>query len=535
MALITGPVGNVDRAVEHVAKNYMEAMASPIQTVTASLAMLMIIILTINYFLQFKQINYREYLPIVVKVVIVQAIISSWANYSSIYHLLTVFPDRLAGGILNAVGVGNGTVGSIYGIIQGIIGGFIGVGVGFVFATTIFSVGMFVIAQMAFGVAITSISAVLAIVLGAKIALTLAIAIGPLFIPFVIHKSSTPFFQNWLRFTVGAAITPVLFCGMLAVIAAALRAGGGGGLGGIIGSLVIIACSATLIKQIPQIVGVLMGSYTPTAATPTASEIGQAVAKADGKFKNARNADAAINTAQQHLDGVSAETGQEAKLSTTERMQIAAASYRMSNHQQEQIRDSSRIDRMDGALGRAADRAYDAQEAGERPWEQVPTTPTESGDASSANGSGDDANNELPPADSTAAATAALANEAQSNDDDDEDNNKKKKRRPASSARAATTSQGSSAKAGSSQDAASGSKKSEPKSQSSGSAQSASASQSEDKSSDYDADKKEKKKRSRKPTPRPKPTAFREKYYGPRGASSTDDRIARANNKPKSG
>lgn len=468
MPLITGPVDNVDRAVEHVARDYMEAMASPIQTVTASLALLMIIILTINYFLQFKQINYREYLPILVKVVIVQAIISSWANYSSIYEVLTVFPDRLAGGLLNAVGIGNGTIGSIYGIIQGIIGGFIGVGVGFVFATTIFSVGMFVIAQMAFGVAITSLSAVLAVVLGAKIALTLAIAIGPLFIPFVIHKSSTPFFQNWLRFTVGAAITPVIFCGMLAVIASAIRAGGGG-LSGIIGSLVLIACSAVLIKQIPQIVGALMGSFTPTAATPTASEIGQAVAKADGKFKNARNADAAIKTAQQHLDGVSAETGQEAKLSKTERMQIAAASYRMSNHQQEQMRDSSRIDRMDGALGRAADRAYDAHEAGERPWEQVPTTPTESGDASSAIGSGDNAKSAPPPpAASTAAASTAAANEAQSNDDDD-------------------------------------------------------------------ADKKEKKKRSRKPTPRPKPTDFREKYYGSRGASSTDDRIARANNRPKSG
>ncbi len=342
MALVSGPIGNVNSVIHNFGRDWLQEIGGPAQTVTLSLGALLVIVLTLNYFFQFRPIAYGAYLPLFIKLILVQSIVSSWANFAFIHHLLTEVPFQLSAGIIRVSGGSKvPDISTVYTILDGLSGGLVGVGAFFIAVTTMFSIGMFVPAQLVLSLGLAIAGSTVAIVAGAKIALAIAIVLAPIFIPTIMMQSSNFLFQGWIRFALGAAVTPVVYAAMMAIVLSAIGAGFSRSIGGVIGSLVLIITSVALVRQIPAIVQSIMGAASVVMGSLPGSSPANAMRRDQNQYRDRANAARQIQKDKQNArDAGSSYTARD-------RVMSVLSSYNQTSLQRERAREEAHEDRVE--------------------------------------------------------------------------------------------------------------------------------------------------------------------------------------------
>ncbi len=275
MSFIKTPIDLVDKEVKVFAENFFNTIGGPIEPVIQGMGILSLALITLNYFVQFRPLPFAILIPWTIKYICVFLVVTSWANFEPIYDFLHDTPSNLVGGILDAAGKGQ-TEGSIYSKLDGIVGGMFSAGVFFIFATTMFSIGLSVPALVIISIAVGVAGTVVAIVVGAKISFGIGIALAPLFVPMLFFEQTKHYFTGWLKFTLGAAFTNVFFAAMMGIVMLAIGSGFSSGIKGALGALILIFSCAGLVQQLPNIVNGLMGAAAAVGGSLPGSSVSQA-------------------------------------------------------------------------------------------------------------------------------------------------------------------------------------------------------------------------------------------------------------------
>ena len=295
MALISGPIAIVDSTVETLSAKVFSKIGSQMVDVLEAVGIIGLALIVLNHLFQFRMLPVGAIMIYGVRFVLIYAFARTWENFQPIYELITDFPSDLAGSILDEAGRSSG-IGSIYSKLDKIVIALIGSGVGFTIATTIFTLAFMTPGLVLIAAGLSIASAVLGVVLGAKITIGVCMIIAPLMLAAALLPATNSLFQGWLRLTLGAAITPVIFSALMAVVLAALDKSFTGGFKGIISGLVIVFSCFALVNQIPTIVYAITTASSMIAGAIPGSSIGDAVSQ---DIKRYRSSNALFNTKPQ--------------------------------------------------------------------------------------------------------------------------------------------------------------------------------------------------------------------------------------------
>ena len=264
MGIINDILSVVDQAVEGVAQSGFSTIAGNVGDLITVGSIVLVGLLGLNIVAQIRPMTFGSFFAFGMKIVLVGIFAQSWANFETIYNIITQVPDSIGATIIGGTEIS--TTGGLYNALDGMVsqvtkyGDAIGDNAGWVFGAVL-GVAVWVIAGIFAAIAA-------GIIAYAKIVLTIFVVLAPLAIVCSLFKATMPIFEAWTRSIIGYAFMPIAAAGAAGlVIAIAGKVAEGSPnpdnvetLSVIFPFIVVLLLSAGIMTQVPAIAQGLSGT-----------------------------------------------------------------------------------------------------------------------------------------------------------------------------------------------------------------------------------------------------------------------------------
>lgn len=231
MGVIADISADIDGALITYAQSIFIVVAGPIRTLLHSMALFGFMFIAVNHIIQFRTVNYSQYLHWGLRFMLIYSFATIWANFSGIYNLLIEVPSDyiillLSSATLNISGThidyidpsnitDTGSAIDEFGHAIFVIGG------KFLSSLNIFHLGRsfrnIFVGIVIIIIGLLFIAAAAVIIMIGKIGFALSMSLAPLAIIMLMLPQTRGYFESWSRFAVGFALIPLLTSGLMAV------------------------------------------------------------------------------------------------------------------------------------------------------------------------------------------------------------------------------------------------------------------------------------------------------------------------------
>lgn len=210
MAVIETLLTAIDTTSETIGSTAYDGVSGAVLPIVQIGGVLIVILTGINLMIQAIPMSLQNGISLIVRLSLVVAFVSSFANFNSVYGVLTQAPSELGAIALNAVT--GGSVTNLYDGLDDLYGRALDVGNavsqnGSFIAGAIAGVVMFVIAAVMAVISVIMIGA-------AKLMIGVLIIFGPIAITCTLFKQSAPIFEAYVKLALGFALVPFLAAAM---------------------------------------------------------------------------------------------------------------------------------------------------------------------------------------------------------------------------------------------------------------------------------------------------------------------------------
>ncbi|APO77139.1 type IV secretion system TrbL/VirB6 protein (plasmid) [Rhizobium etli 8C-3] len=228
MGLIVDVMTHIDETVIEYAEDVFTAVAVPMRSLLQAMGLVGLIFIAANTLIQFRHINYSEYMQWALRFTLIYTFATIWANFKLIYDALTGLPDDYVAIILRYFISGitshradildPSRISDMYTAMDEFTHALVWIAYDYIRDISILDIGK-TIKHLLIGAAIlvlaaifTALSAIL--VAFSKIGFAVAVGLAPLAIVFLMMDQTKSYFETWLRFACGFLCIP-LITGML--------------------------------------------------------------------------------------------------------------------------------------------------------------------------------------------------------------------------------------------------------------------------------------------------------------------------------
>ena len=235
MALITDIGSVIEDELKEYAQLIFEGVADPIRTALLAIGLVTLLFIAVNSLVQFRAINYSEYLKWGLRYFLIYSFATIWANFEGIYDMLIEIPDDYSGLMLKAVALDIRTLrtdvldpGKItgdhptYAAMDEFAHAIVWIAADFLRDTSITDIGMSLrnvftgVLILIIGGIFTAASAI--IVLIGRVGFILSISLAPLAILMLMAEQTRGYFESWTRFVIGFTVIPLLTAALMAIV-----------------------------------------------------------------------------------------------------------------------------------------------------------------------------------------------------------------------------------------------------------------------------------------------------------------------------
>ncbi|WP_217577442.1 type IV secretion system protein [Mesorhizobium sp. GbtcB19] len=234
MGLISDVATTIDTILTNYVQTVFTGVSEPILALLNSMALAGLMFIAVNHLIQFRSINYSEYLHWILRYLVIYSFASVWVNFKGIYDIFhgvsvdysTIMIDSVAGHITGEMANRNvlnpKLIHDLYSGMDEFGHAIIWIAYDFIRDTSISDVGGS-LKNVFCGVVILIIGgfflgACAIIVIVAQVGLALAISLAPLGIITLMMDQTKSYFQNWLHFTLGFAVVQLLTGALMALV-----------------------------------------------------------------------------------------------------------------------------------------------------------------------------------------------------------------------------------------------------------------------------------------------------------------------------
>ena len=217
MAIISTILGNIDDAVNGAGSNVYSAVAAQAFLVAKAGAILAVVMTGINIMMQVVPISIANGISIIARIGVVFVFLQGAGSYSNFHTVFSAITDAPAS--FGAITLGQFSGGTVPSLNVGLDQLYLkAVNTG----QSVMDNGGYISGPI-IGIAFWMVAALMAvftiIILGAsKIAVAAMIILGPVAIACTLFKSAAPFFEAWVKLTMGFALVPMIAAAMSGMI-----------------------------------------------------------------------------------------------------------------------------------------------------------------------------------------------------------------------------------------------------------------------------------------------------------------------------
>ncbi|WP_188129076.1 type IV secretion system protein [Rhizobium sp. NFACC06-2] len=293
-------MNHIDQSVIEYAEDVFNAVAIPIRSLLQAMGLVGLLFIAVNTLIQFRQINYSEYMGWGIRFILIYSFATIWANFRLIYDAVSTLPDEYISIVMQYFSTRITThrtdildpskINDMYTAMDEFAHAIIWIAWDYIRDVSINNIGktmrnlLIGLVIILLGAIFTAISAIL--VAFSKIGFAAAVGLAPLAIVLLMMEQTKNYFETWLRFTCGFLCIPLITGMLMALIfyiASAMLTqsdAGSDNKDAYFYFLFMMAAAVIMLSQVPTMASTLGGA--------SVAAVGASMASSRGMMNNAR-------------------------------------------------------------------------------------------------------------------------------------------------------------------------------------------------------------------------------------------------------
>jgi len=233
MGLISDVATTIDTTLVNYAQDIFTGVAEPIRALLNSTALIALMFMAINQIIQFRSVNYSQYLHWFLRYILIYSFATIWDNFSGIYNLFIEIPGDYSTLMIKAIAINitqtpradildPSLIHDTYSAMDEFGHAIVWMAYDFFRDTSISDIGMS-LKNVFTGALIIIIGGIFLaasaiLVISSKIGFAIAVSLAPLGIVMLMTEQTKHHFDSWMRFAVGFVVIPLLTSALMAIV-----------------------------------------------------------------------------------------------------------------------------------------------------------------------------------------------------------------------------------------------------------------------------------------------------------------------------